>query len=773
MCDLPMSSALARFRQIFEQSPTPYLLLAPDFTIQACNAAYERHIGRLPGGRVGKPLFEVFPVADSVQRERLQASLVWRFRERRRRLPLEQHHPVAYVATEAEAADPERYWTLTAIPLANEQGRIDALLCHPANLAELVRPPLPGQASLAPARLDAVDGMPWRHGIDELRLPERHYLQQLFQQAPGFVCVLRGPRHVFELANEACYRLTGHRHLIGRPVADCLPEIVRQGFVEHLDHVFRTGEPYIGRGLPLALQREPFGVLEQRYIDLVYQPIRESDGKISGIFVQGHDVTEACQLAQELSYQASHDPLTGLLNRREFARLVTALLDADAGRPQDPSAIEWLTAAQPVPALEAEPILDGVRESRPHVLMYLDLDLFKIINDHCGHGAGDELLRQVSDLLRRHVRSSDILARLGGDEFALVLRRCPRHAAERVANQLRQAVSDLVFIWQGRRYGVSLSVGLAAFGVPLDVPFEMALSQADAACFLAKEKGRNRVQVYRAEDDEAHRQLHDMDWASRLRDCLAEDRVVLYAQRIVGLQGERTASPAWEVLARLREPDGNLVAPSAFIPAAERFGLMPTLDRHIIRKAFAMLQALPEHQRDAARYFINVSGRTLSQDDLPAFVQGLLLEYPLLRPEHICFEVTETAAVSNPALTASAMQHLVDQGFRFALDDFGSGMSSFAYLRQLPVQYVKIDGDFVRHILHAPVDAAMVEAVAKVARLMGIQTVAEFVESIEVLDRLVALGVDYGQGFALHRPQPLAEAMAAGQGETIPQPPLA
>ncbi|MGE4336831.1 MAG: putative bifunctional diguanylate cyclase/phosphodiesterase, partial [Pigmentiphaga sp.] len=513
------------------------------------------------------------------------------------------------------------------------------------------------------------------------------------------------------------------------------------------------------------LQRQTFGALEQRYIDLVYQPIREPDGEISGIFVQGHDVTDACQLAQELSYQASHDPLTGLLNRREFERRVTALLEADAGHPKDPATIEWLTERQPLPAIESEPPVDGVQESRPHVLMYLDLDLFKIINDHCGHGAGDELLRQVSDLLRRHVRSSDILARLGGDEFALVLRRCPMYAAERVANQLRQAVSDLVFIWQGRRYGVSLSVGLAAFGVPLGVSFQVALSQADAACFLAKEKGRNRVQVYRAEDDEAHRQLHDMDWASRLRDCLAEDRVILYVQRIVGLQGERTATPAWEVLARLREPDGNLVAPGVFIPAAERFGLMPTLDRHIIRKAFAMLHELPAHQRDDARYFINVSGRTFSQDDLPSFVQGLLLEFPRLRPEHICFEVTETAAVSNPALTARAMQHLVDQGFRFALDDFGSGMSSFAYLRQLPVQYVKIDGEFVRNILHDPVDSAMVEAVAKVARLMGIQTVAEFVESVEVLDRLVSLGVDYGQGFALHRPQPLADAMAEAHRE--------
>lgn len=759
MCEPPVSSALTRFRQIFEQSPTPYLLLAPDFTIQAHNEAYERHIGRLPGGRVGKPLFEIFPAADPIQRERLQASLVWRFRERRRRLSLKRQHPVAYVAIQSGGADPERYWTLTAIPLADEHGVIDALLCHPASIAELARPQLTGPVASGPAHPETADGLPWRQGIHELRQPERLYLQQLFQQAPGFVCVLRGPRHVFELANEACYRLTGHRHLIGRAVADCLPELVRQGFVDLLDRVLRTGEPYIGRGLPLALQRQPLGVLEQRYIDLVYQPIREPNGEISGTFVQGHDVTEACQLAQELSYQASHDPLTGLLNRREFVRRVTALLEADAGRPNDAEAIEWLTDLQPVPVIDNEPILDGVQESRPHVLMYLDLDLFKIINDHCGHGAGNELLRQVSDLLRRHVRSSDILARLGGDEFALVLRRCPMHAAERVANQLRQAISDLVFIWQGRRYGVSISVGLAAFGVPLGVPFEVALSQADAACFLAKEKGRNRVQIYRDGDDEAHRQLHDMDWASRLRDCLAEDRVVLYMQRIVGLQGEHTAAQAWEVLARLRDVDGTLVAPGAFIPAAERFGLMPALDRHIIRKAFATLHELPESQRRDARYFINVSGRTLSQDDLSSFVQGLLLEFPTLRPEHICFEVTETAAVSNPTVTASAMQHLVDQGFRFALDDFGSGMLSFAYLRQLPVQYVKIDGEFVRDILHDPVDRAMVEAVAKVARLMGIQTVAEFVESAELLEHLAAMGVDYGQGFALHRPEPFSKAL--------------
>ena len=773
---------LERFRQVFEKSPNAYLLLAPDFTILACNEAYERHVGRLREHLVGRPLFDVFPVANPAQRQRLQASLAWVFRERRRHtLPL-MRYPVAHVATLANDDHAGRFWTVTHVPILNAAGEVECILSHPADIAELTRLRRADAEAATPAALDpvAVAASPasqWVSGMQQLSGAERQYLQQLFKQAPGFVCVLQGPQHRVELANDAFYQLIGHRSVQGHELARALPEVVEQGFLAKLDAVLATGQPQVGRAIPLSLQREKEGPLEPRYIDLVFQPIREADDTVSGIFVQGHDVTDAHELAQALAYQAAHDPLTGLLNRREFAARVEAMLERGPQPPAAGPSVPEPPAADPVVAepfalpqvpvvpMIAEGSIDVARDANVgttgrHVLLYFDLDQFKIVNDQWGHAAGDELLRQVAALLQHKVRTTDILARLGGDEFALVLCDCPPDAALRVAQQLRQAIDALVFLWQGQRYGVSLSVGLVAFGPALGLGFELALSHADAACFLAKEKGRNRIQVFHPADDELHRRHREMGWVARLHDCLAQDRVVLYAQRIVPMQPGLGAELTWELLARLQEPDGSLVLPAAFIPAAERFGLMPALDRHILRKVFAHLHHLPAPLRKSTRYFVNVSGSTLNQEDLPRFVQSLLATYPRVLPQQVCFEVTETAAVSNLAATACAMQQLVDQGFRFALDDFGSGMASFAYLRQLPVQYVKIDGEFVRDILSDPVDDAMVQAVAKVARTMGIQTVAEFVESRAIQERLLALGVDYGQGFGLDYPRPLAEVLA-------------
>lgn len=561
---------------------------------------------------------------------------------------------------------------------------------------------------------------------------ERKRLYALFQQAPGFICLLHGPQHVYEMANDAYYQLIGHRQILGQPLARALPEVVVQGFLQKLDRVFASGEPFIGRAMPIQLQRVAGGPLSQRYIDLIYQPIRDADGKVSGIFVQGHDVTEAHELAQEVSFQAAHDPLTGLYNRRAFANHTRGL--------------------------------DSVPGS--HALLYMDLDHFKIVNDRCGHAAGDALLLQVAKVLQQNVRQSDILARMGGDEFALVLCGCPEEAAEDRAHVLRRAVREIPFVWGSRRYSVTLSVGVAIFegpdpdgGTPGAGPrptFSEALSLADAACFLAKEKGRNRVQVSHPSDEEVAQQQSDMDWVDRLKDCMREDRIVLYGQRLVPLQpGRHDDMECWEVLSRLMDVDGVLVAPGNFIPAAERFGVISDLDRHIIRKAFSRLQGMGSAQRARTRYFINISGITLGSPGLLAFLSQMLDQYCEVRPANVCFEVTETAAISSMAQTAATMRELTRKGFSFALDDFGSGMSSFAYLEKLPVQYLKIDGEFVRGILTRPTGAVIVEAVAKVAHAMDILTVAESVEHDELLPRLRELGIDFGQGFALHRPEPL------------------
>lgn len=287
------------------------------------------------------------------------------------------------------------------------------------------------------------------------------------------------------------------------------------------------------------------------------------------------------------------------------------------------------------------------------------------------------------------------------------------------------------------------------------MPFSKALSSADAACFLAKEKGRNRVQVSHPGDEEIAQQQQDMDWADRIKECIREDRVVLHGQRIVALDERHGAVECQEILARLLDTDGRLVFPGRFIPAAERFGLITKLDRHIIRKAFEGLQQLAPGRRNTTRYFVNVSGITLSAPGFVSYIELLLSEYGDVRPAHLCFEVTETAAISNLAFTAGTMRQLVDLGFSFALDDFGSGMSSFSYLEKLPVQYLKIDGEFIKGILTRPAGAVIVEAVAKVARAMNILTVAESIETLDLLPRLRELGIDYGQGFALHHPEPL------------------
>ena len=336
------------------------------------------------------------------------------------------------------------------------------------------------------------------------------------------------------------------------------------------------------------------------------------------------------------------------------------------------------------------------------------------------------------------------------------MRDCSETDAIELAHTLRGKISDIPFLWNERRYSVTLSVGLVGFGTLQFLPFSEALSLADIACFLAKEKGRNRIQISYADDLEITERQRDMDWVSHIKDCIRDDRVVLHGQTFTAMLAQQhDAVECREVLARLLDTQGNLIYPGSFIPAAERFGLIDELDRHIIRKAFSKLQSLSTHQRAKTRYFINVSGVTLSTPGFSAYIARMLADYVDVRPCQVCFEVTETAAIRSLAHTAEIIQQLVEQGFSFALDDFGSGMSSFSYLQQLPVQYVKIDGEFIKGILTHPAGASIVEAVVKVARTMNILTVAESVEFPELLPLLLEIGVDYGQGFALHRPEQL------------------
>ena len=461
---------------------------------------------------------------------------------------------------------------------------------------------------------------------------------------------------------------------------------------------------------------------EERHVEDSAAPIYDRDKKLIGCVLVFHDVTRERRMARQMAWQASHDALTGLVNRNEFASRLNDLM-------------EGLSGAE-----------------REHALLYLDLDQFKVINDTCGHSAGDELLKQVSRLLRRNMPANAALARLGGDEFGILLEGVDIGQARAVADRLLKAFSDFTFHWHDRRFDVGVSIGL----VPIHGDGESAsfvLSAADVACYVAKDAGRNRVHVYEESDIDLGQRHSEMHWVSRIKEALEEDRFELYRQSIVPL-GSEDATPHCELLLRLRGRDGSLVPPAAFIPAAERYNLMNSLDRWVIDAAFRYISSRPVGS--LCNYSINLSGNSLNDDDLPGYIQCKIGDYRI-NPDTICFEITETAAVFNLAKASHVIRSLKVLGCRFALDDFGSGLSSFGYLKNLPVDYLKIDGSFVRDMDSDPMNRAIVEAINQVGHTLSIRTIAEFVENDSIAVLLRRLGVDYGQGYHFQVPEPLIE----------------
>lgn len=462
-------------------------------------------------------------------------------------------------------------------------------------------------------------------------------------------------------------------------------------------------------------------------IDHSAAPIHASDRQVIGSILVFRDITQANLMAQQLAWQASHDPLTELFNRREFEqRLAAAVLGAQTSNLQ-------------------------------HVLCYLDLDQFKIINDTCGHVAGDALLRHISTLLPTQLRKTDTLARLGGDEFGILLYSCPTEQALQIADLLRQQIYDYRFIWQDKTFSIGVSIGLIEINHTTP-GVDSVLSAADAACYVAKNKGRNRVHVYQLDDTELAKQQGEMQWVSRIPRAIEENRFCLYSQPIVAIANPHDGSPLsnhCEVLLRLQDESGQIVSPMAFIPAAERYHLMHKIDRWVIKTLFALIQEqLPIVLEQQRVFAVNLSGASLNDEHFITFVQEqfAITQIP---PELICFEITETLAITNLGKAAAIMRLLKNTGCSFALDDFGSGMSSFAYLKNLPIDYVKIDGVFVREIVHDQTAEQIVAAIAKIASVMGIKTIAEFVEDQPILEKLELLQVDYAQGYGIALPSPL------------------
>jgi len=433
-----------------------------------------------------------------------------------------------------------------------------------------------------------------------------------------------------------------------------------------------------------------------------------------------HDVSKESRLFRQLSYQASHDTLTGLINRREFENKLGTALDK---------------------------IRDNNEET--HALLYVDLDQFKVVNDTFGHTAGDALLRQLSEAIQTNIRSSDVLARLGGDEFGILLERCSRERAVEVAEAIRGSIEGYRFEWQDSFTTVRCSIGVVLV-TSENADVAGLMSSADVACYSAKDMGRNQVHFYR--DSDASLRHEEMKWVSRITSAVEEDRLELFFQPIIGIgeeSGERRGH--YELLLRMRDENGELVGPNQFIPAAERYNLMSTLDRWVIHEALSELADRSDDGKARYTLAINLSGTSLSEDRFLEFVIDEL-EKQKLPQGAICFEITETAAISNLARVVHFMQALKKLGCKFSLDDFGSGLSSFTYLKNLPVDYLKIDGQFISNVAEDSVDESMVKAIHEVGSAMGIETIAERVETRKVLEKLGSLGVEFAQGYYIARP---------------------
>jgi diguanylate cyclase (GGDEF)-like protein len=445
------------------------------------------------------------------------------------------------------------------------------------------------------------------------------------------------------------------------------------------------------------------------------------------------DVTAQRKLAHELSHQATHDTLTGLVNRAEFERRLTHLL-ASAGA------------------------------QSPHALLYLDLDQFKVVNDTCGHVAGDDLLRQISALLRTKLRARDTLARLGGDEFGVLLDHCPMAEAKRVANALREVLQGFRFAWLDKSFTIGVSIGLVPL-VEAGETITSVFSAADAACYAAKDMGRNRVHTYRANDLMLARRDGEMRWIPRIQQALADGRFRLYYQPIFAFGPNTTHIRHGEILLRMLDEQGRIVLPGAFIPAAERYGLMLAIDQWVVRQS---LEALSAVAGDAGVFTINISGQSLGAAEFLEFVTERI-KATEVAPDQLCFEITETAAASELGHVLRFIDGLKRVGCRFALDDFGTGLSSFSYLKTLPIDYLKIDGVFIRELASDDIDMAMVEAVNRIGHKMGLLTIAEGVESDAISHKLQEIGVDFGQGYGLAKPQPLNLERALASTPVVPR----
>jgi diguanylate cyclase (GGDEF)-like protein/PAS domain S-box-containing protein len=463
------------------------------------------------------------------------------------------------------------------------------------------------------------------------------------------------------------------------------------------------------------------------YIESTASPIRDGKASVTGGVLVFHDVSESRDLNRRLSYHASHDILTGLVNRAEFENRVERALKSAKAR------------------------------ETSYALLYLDLDQFKIVNDSCGHSAGDALLGQLGTLLKSKIRWRDTLARLGGDEFGVLLESCSLDEAMNTAETLRMAIGEYKFVWEERTFRLGVSIGV----VPITADNEdvaALLTAADSACSAAKEAGRNRIHSFQENDIDLMRRRREMQWAARINNALEENRFELFRQTIMPLQTDEEGAH-YEILLRMRDENGGIISPGLFIEAAERYGITPSIDRWVIRSAFRWLVSEADERERLTLCSINLSGQSLGDEKFLPFVVDQF-QMSGIDATKICFEITETAAIASYSQANRFINALKELGCMFALDDFGTGLSSFGYLKHFPVDFLKIDGSFVKEILHDPIDREMVRSINEIGHLTGKRTIAEFAENEEIIAMLKGMGIDYAQGYGVSEPKRVTRAVA-------------
>lgn len=550
-----------------------------------------------------------------------------------------------------------------------------------------------------------------RNILEEMLNTQTAYFRQLFENSPDGIVLLDQHDIVLDV-NHAFTRMFGYEHpeCIGREINDLVIG------PEHRDAARR-----VSREARASMTRVD-GVQRQRKdgstfrVDILGYPIFTDDGQV-GIYGIYRDVTDKHEAHQKLEFRARHDSLTSLLNRREMEGRINRLLAASA------------------------------RSLKSHAFIYIDLDEFKIVNDTSGHLVGDQLLIKVSNELRNSVMGSDVVARLGGDEFGVLLYDCGHEGARIAANRMLESIRNLKIEHAGQRLGVGASLGVAMVAQGIG-DFEELLNRADAACYAAKANGKNCVEFFTAANRSIADRREMSNWAVKLQEAMDENRFRLYRQAIIPLRSD-DVDAQYEILLRLEDCDGTIISPGAFIPAAERLNLMPEIDAWTIRKVLKQLEATPGN----SIYSINISGVSLGRRDFMRNLTSLVKESSV-SPQRLSFEITETAAINRMDCALEFMRALRELGTHIALDDFGSGMSSFSYLKQMPVDVLKIDGSFIRDMWPGNRDFAIVESFNQIAHAFGIKTVAEFVETSAQENMLKNIGVDCLQGFGLHKPEP-------------------